>query len=88
MGKTKPFMYVTGMISAADLIRPNDIADYRDSVLIGDKLEGPRGIMVTILAKYKHVAITTHGYFQWIDLYMHNVRRVDCTETDYKYYYE
>lgn len=86
MEKSKPFMYIPHMIDPATLIRRNDIIKYRNSVKVGDRVDGPRGIRPIILAKYKHIAITSQGCFQWIDLYMHNVCKADCTDTDYKYF--
>lgn len=77
---------VSGQILASTMIRPADISDYKDSVRPGDRVKGPRGTEPVILAKYRYIALTTDGAFSWIELYMFNVRNVDCTDTDYAYH--
>ena len=70
-------MYITGMINDADLVTRYDIIRYRNRVKVGDRVDGPRGLSPIILAKYRHVAITNQGCFQWLELYMLNVKKTE-----------
>lgn len=85
--KSKMDMMYVSNLNRGNFVRKKDLREYRDSVKIGEKLIGPRDTRPVILAKYKYFAITTEGCLQWIDLYMCNVRKVDSTSTDYRYFY-
>lgn len=85
--KSKMDMMYVSNLTRESYVRKKDIREYRDSVKIGEKLIGPRDTRPVVLAKYRYFAITTDGCLQWIDLYMCNVRKVDSTSTDYRYFY-
>ena len=59
---------------------------FRDGAFIGGLYSGSGKQKVRLLKKYKHVALTDKGCFQWLDLYMYNVKNVDATPTDYVFY--
>ena len=89
MSKKQPitaYPIVSGQILASTMIRQRDLSDYKNSVRVGDRVKGSKGSEPIILAKYKHIALTTDGAITWIDLYMFNVRNADCTDTDYTYH--
>ena len=66
-------------------ITSRKVRAYRDSIKEGETVEGPRGSKIKILRKYRHFAMTTGGTQNYTDLYMFNVRRLDCTETGYMF---
>ncbi len=80
-------IFVTSTINPSNLITAKDIEEYRDGIKVGEEIKGPRWESVIVLAKYKHIAMTTKGCFQWIDLYMYNVKKVDSSPHEYRYYY-
>lgn len=89
MSKKQPitaYPIVSGQILASTMIKKRDIRDFKKSIRIGDRVKGSRGSEPIVLAKYKHIALTTDGAITWIDLYMFNVRNADCTDTDYTYH--
>ena len=61
------------------------VRTYADDIKQGETVDGPRGTKVKILRKYRHFAMTTLGTIIYTDLYMFNVRRMDCTETGYMF---
>lgn len=78
------FWYVKG----CDTIKPEWITTqkvraYAESIKEGETMDGPRGSKVKILRKYRHYAMTNLGTIIYTDLYMFNVRRMDCTDTGY-----
>ena len=62
------------------------IKAFRDGAFIGGLYSGSGKQKVRILKKYRHVALTDKGCFQWLDLYMYNVKNVDATPTDYVFF--
>lgn len=59
------------------------ITEYRDDLKVGEIVDAPRGKKAKILRKYRHFALTNIGTFQYTDLYLINVRRLDCNDTSY-----
>lgn len=76
------FWYVKGAPDPA-WITAEKIKAYSDDIKEGEILDGPRGKKAKILRKYKHFAITNIGTMLYTDLYMFNVRRLDCNDTNY-----
>lgn len=66
-------------------ITTRKVRAYRDTVMIGSLIDGPRGKRIRVLKKYRHFAMTNIGTQSWVDLYMFNVRQLDCTETGYMF---
>ena len=62
------------------------VGDFRDKAIVGGLYSGSGKQKVRLLKKYKHVALTDKGCFQWLDLYMYNVKNVDATPTDYVFF--
>jgi len=62
------------------------IKAFRDGAFIGGLYSGSGKQKVRLLKKYKYVALTDKGCFQWLDLYMYNVKNVDATPTDYVFF--
>ena len=78
------FWYVKGY----DTIKPEWITTqkvraYASDLKEGETVDGPRGSKVKNLRKYRHYAMTNLGTITYTDLYMFNVRRMDCTDTGY-----
>lgn len=78
------FWYVKG----CDTIKPEwittqNVGAYASDIKEGETVDGPRGSKVKILRKYRHYAMTNLGTITYTDLYMFNVRRMDCTGTGY-----
>ena len=66
-------------------ITTKKVREYRDSLKEGETVDGPQKSKIKILRKYRHFAMTTGGTQNYTDLYMFNVRRLDCTETGYMF---
>lgn len=62
------------------------VSDFRDAAFVGGLYSGSGKQKVRLLKKYRHVALTDKGCFQWLDLYMYNVKNVDATPTDYVFF--
>ena len=70
------------------------VSDFRElmvsilvaSIIVGGLYSGSGKQKVRLLKKYRHVALTDKGCFQWLDLYMYNVKNVDATPTDYVFF--
>ena len=62
------------------------VGDFRDKAIVGGLYSGSGKQKVRLLKKYRHVALTDKGCFQWLDLYMYNVKNVDATPTDYVFF--
>ena len=62
------------------------VNEFRDGAFIGGLYKGRGKQIVKLLKKYRHIALTDRGTYQWVDLYMFNVKNVDFTETDYIYF--
>ena len=62
------------------------VSDFRDKAIVGGLYSGSGKQKVRLLKKYSHVVLTDHGCFQWLDLYMYNVKNVDATPTDYVFF--
>lgn len=66
-------------------ITTRKVRAYANDIKEGETVDGPRGTKVKILRKYKHFAKTDRGTITYTDLYMFNVRRMDCTDTGYMF---
>lgn len=66
-------------------ITTQKVGTYASDIKEGETVDGPRGSKVKILRKYKHFAKTDRGTITYTDLYMFNVRRMDCTDTGYMF---
>ena len=63
------------------------INDFRDKALEGTLYRGHRKAELLLLKKHPFIAETDKGCFQWVDMYMWNVRKTDATPMSYEYYY-
>lgn len=61
---------------------------YRDNTQVGDIMKGRRPKdTIQILAKYRYGTMTDKGWYTWADLYLFNVKKVTCSDTDYTFFY-
>lgn len=67
----------------AEWITTQKVRAYASDIKEGETVDGPRGSKVKILRKYRYYAMTNLGTITYTDLYMFNVRRMDCTDTGY-----
>ena len=59
---------------------------FRDGAFIGGLYKGHKDAKLILLKKHPFIAETDKGCFQWLDLYMYNVKNVDATPTDYVFF--
>lgn len=62
------------------------VSAYRDTVWIGEEIMIPQGRKARVKKKHPWIVFTDKGSFQWVDIYMLNVRHVDSSETGYEYF--
>ena len=61
---------------------------FRNAAFIGAMYTGHRDEKLIILKKHPFIAETDKGCFQWVDLYLWNVKKVDTIDDDYEFYYK
>lgn len=76
-----PRDYLTG-------IKIKKVRAFARKVKVGGKVTDNKGRQVTVLKKYRNVVLTSGGCFQWIDIYMHTVKKVTTTADGYLYQVE
>lgn len=80
------FKVVSDKKDPATQVTVRKVNQFRDNTLVGMVLKASGRERVTVLKKHPYVVETDKGCFQWIDLYMFNVRNVDITTTDYLFF--
>lgn len=87
-GQPKGYDLVTVTANVDTGIRPEQMEDFKKKVHVGDMMKGFQGKKITITRIYPHFAMTTDGAYQWIDLYMRNVRGLDTTGDGYEFRFQ
>ena len=60
---------------------------FRDAAFVGGLYKGHKDANLILLKKHPFIAETDKGCFQWVDLYMWNVKKTDTISDDYAQYY-
>ena len=60
---------------------------FRDAAFVGGLYTGHKNENLILLKKHPFIAETDKGCFQWVDLYMWNVKKTDTISDDYAQYY-
>ena len=63
------------------------VKEFIDNALEGMVFKGHQNARLILTKKHPFIAETDKGCFQWIDMYMWNVRKTDSATTSYEWFY-